>query len=100
MRRSVRPGPWALLALVGALLLGCGEPERGDKADGEPCQSAAECDHGFCVADASGEDAVCTRSCGSTSDCPRGWACSGVTEDDVLVCTRGAPTPFGIGARE
>jgi len=100
MRRPVRLGLRAL-ALAGALLVGCGgEPERGDKADGESCRSAAECEHGYCVADSSGQDPVCTRSCGATNDCPRGWACSGVTEDQVLVCTRGAPTPFGVGARQ
>ncbi|HJL20298.1 MAG TPA: hypothetical protein RMH99_31820 [Sandaracinaceae bacterium LLY-WYZ-13_1] len=87
------------LALV-LFMLGCGSAERGDKPVGEPCEDRAECQSGYCVADSNGEGAVCTRTCGSTEECPRGWACSGVTEENVLVCTQGAPTPFGLGARE
>lgn len=98
MRRILGAGLLALgLALAGA----CGEEEtRGELPDGETCARGADCRHGYCVGGAAGEDPVCTRSCGATSDCPRGWACSGVTEENVLVCTRGAPTPFGVGARE
>lgn len=92
---------WRTLLLAGLVAWGCGEaPPRGEKADGERCASAAECAHGYCVADGAGQNAVCTRSCGATADCARGWACSGVTDENVLVCTQGAPTPFGIGARE
>lgn len=85
---------------VAATILGCGEEERGETPIGEPCAEDRECRHGYCVAGAAGDDAVCTRSCGATADCPRGWACSGLTGDNVLVCTRGAPTPFGFGANE
>lgn len=88
------------VALAVAALGGCGEEPRGTKAMGEPCGDARECRHHLCVAGASGEDPVCTRSCGSTEECPRGWACSGVTSENVLICSRGAPTPFGVGARE
>lgn len=88
----------ALTTLAG--LTGCGEEPRGTKAMGEPCGDRRECRHGLCVAGPSGEDPMCTRSCGSTEDCPRGWSCSGVTGDHVLICSRGAPTPFGVGARE
>lgn len=97
MRSSIVAGA---LAFGLALAAGCGEEKRGDVADGEPCQSARECRHGYCVAGSDGNDPVCTRSCSSTSECPRGWACSGVTEENVLICTQGAPTPFGVGARE
>ncbi len=90
----------AALPLFGLLLcLGCGA-ERGDKPVGEPCGGDGECRHGLCVGGVRGDDPVCTRSCASTDDCPRGWACSGVTQSNVLVCSYGAPTPFGVGARE
>ena len=89
---------------IGSLLLALGfagcSGGGGTKAMGEPCGDARECEHGLCVSGASGEDPVCTRSCASTEDCPRGWSCSGVTQDNVLICSEGAPTPFGIGARE
>ena len=90
--------PW--LALLVLCLGGCGEEPRGDKGMGDVCGDARECRHGYCVAGVAGGEPACTRSCGSTEDCPRGWACSAVTEDNVLVCSRGAPTPFGVGARE
>jgi len=90
-----------LAALVSALVLAaCGSPERGDKHVGDPCADADECRHHLCVEGVGGPEAVCTRSCATATDCPRGWACAGVTDENVLVCTRGAPTPFGIGANE
>lgn len=92
------------LALLGALALGaCGQGEQagaGDREVGEACTAAAQCEHGLCAAGVAGEEPVCTRSCGDTSECPRGWSCSGVTDDNVLVCQRGAGNPFGVGARE
>lgn len=88
-----------LLALAWAVLAACGSG-RGDKAMGEPCGANDECREGVCVGGVRGDDPVCTRSCATTSECPRGWACSGVTQGNVLVCSHGAPTPFGIGARE
>ena len=88
----------ALLAGLLTVLASCGG--RGDKTIGDPCASASECQEGLCVGGQAGEDPVCTVSCGRTEDCPRGWSCSGVTEGNVLVCSHGAPTPFGIGARE
>jgi hypothetical protein len=88
------------LALAGlSLACGCGEA-RGEKRMGEACASNAECSEGVCVGGVRGDDPVCTRSCANTEECPRGWACSGVTQGNVLVCSYGAPTPFGIGARE
>lgn len=86
------------LALLG--LTACSGGGARNKGMGEACGDADECRHGLCVEGVAGDDAVCTRSCASGADCPRGWACSGVTGDNVLVCTRGAPTPFGIGANE
>lgn len=94
MRRRVAP-----LVLAAWLLAGCGT-DRGSKHVGDPCSDASECRHGLCVEGVGGDEAVCTRSCASARDCPRGWACAGVTNNNVLVCTRGSPTPFGIGMNE
>ena len=88
-----------MTAILGILTMGCGV-ERGDKQLGDPCGDPHECRHGLCVEGVSGPEPVCTRSCAGARDCPRGWACGGVTQDNVLICTRGAPTPFGIGANE
>ncbi len=94
--RALRIGlPLAWLTLA----LACGGG-HGDKRTGEPCSSNDECRHGLCIGGVDGEEATCTRSCANTAECPRGWSCSGVTQDNVLVCTHGAPTPFGVGARE
>lgn len=93
--------PRRALSFAGLLALfavACGG--RGEKAVGEPCGDASECRHGLCVAGVAGEAPVCTRSCASTSECPRGWSCGGVTSQDVVICTQGAANPFGIGARE
>ena len=79
---------------------GCGPPDRGTKRTGDPCGADLECAHGMCVGGVAGPAPACTVSCGSTEDCPRGWSCSGVTGDRVLVCARGHSTPFGVGARE
>ena len=97
--RLMRPLAFALLLV--ASLVACGQG-RGDKRMGDACESDRECARGYCVSGVSGEgeDPVCTRSCARTEDCPREWSCSAVTSDQVLVCTHGAPTPFGIGARE
>ena len=95
-------GMWSRALAVLALtvsLVACGGGRR-DKGMGEPCGDADECRHALCVGGVAGDAPVCTRSCATATDCPRGWACSGVTGDNVLVCTRGAPTPFGIGANE
>ena len=91
---------WSTAALLLSLAAAACATERGDKHVGEPCTDAAECRHALCVEGVGGETAVCTRSCSTASDCPRGWACAGVTDDNVLVCTRGSPTPFGIGVNE
>ena len=88
-----------VIGLLAGLAAGCGS-QRGDKAMGESCGDANECRHGLCVEGVAGDHSVCTRSCRATSECPRGWACSGVTEGNVLVCTQGSPTPFGFGTRE
>ena len=68
----------------------------GDKAMGDPCGSARECQDGQCVAGVDGDEPVCTRSCGGDSECPEGWSCSGATEGMVLVCVHGSSNPFGM----
>ncbi|MBO6938903.1 MAG: hypothetical protein JJ863_28300 [Deltaproteobacteria bacterium] len=82
---------WLALALF---LIGsaCG----GDVPFGEPCQSHEACaDDGRCVEGVDGPAAVCTKSCSGDDRCPEGWSCSVATEDGLLVCRRGAATPFG-----
>lgn len=82
----------ALLTLSASLLTACG---RGDARTGEPCSRDEDCAHGLCVEGAGGPHALCTVSCASERDCPEGWSCSGVTQANVLICTRGNATPFG-----
>jgi hypothetical protein len=94
-----RPMRWHFGLVLCLLVAGCGT-QRGDKRVGDRCANASECADGYCVAGIHGDEPACTKTCGQTDQCPRGWACSGVTEDNVLVCAFGAPTPFGIGARE
>jgi hypothetical protein len=96
MRRVL---PFAVGLAWLALAAGCGT-SRGTKGMGDPCSSSQECSEGVCVGGVHGDAPACTRSCARTEECPRGWACSGVTEGNLLVCSFGAPTPFGIGARE
>ncbi|MEM9863607.1 MAG: hypothetical protein AAF938_18565 [Myxococcota bacterium] len=79
----------ALTALL--LLVAC----RGDAAFGASCTDTRDCSEGLCAAGVAGEGGVCTRSCASDQECPEGWSCSGATENMVLVCVRGAATPFG-----
>lgn len=86
----------ALLALMalGTLLPACG---GGDARLGEPCESDDDCARGLCVGGVNGDRPACTRSCAGNEDCPHGWSCSGVTQNQVLVCSHGAATPFGDG---
>lgn len=86
---------WALLPALA--LLGCGS--RGEVRFGQPCRQDSDCQRGLCVAGVAGADAVCTISCGGRGDCPPDWACNGVTQANVVVCSRGSSTPFGEGAR-
>jgi hypothetical protein len=90
----MRTGPFGLtaLALSLATLFGCG---RGDARTGERCAQDRDCARGLCVAGVAGQNAACTVSCGSDDECPDGWSCTGVTQANVVVCSRGAATPFG-----
>ncbi|MGF1466145.1 MAG: hypothetical protein ACFCGT_08415 [Sandaracinaceae bacterium] len=91
-------GPFVVALFVVAA--GCGAPARGEGGIGEPCREDRDCARGYCVAGVKGDAPACTISCATTAECPSGWACSAVTQDQVLVCSQGAPTPFGIGANE
>lgn len=88
---------FALLALAAGSLVGCGG--RGEARFGQPCERDADCQRGLCVAGVAGTTPVCTTSCGGRGDCPPDWACNGVTQANVVVCSRGASTPFGEGSR-
>gem|GEM_PF-3559403 len=90
-------GALRLLALATLLTIaGCG---RGEARFGQSCTSDSDCQRGLCVAGVAGDAPVCTTSCGSRADCPPDWACNGVTQANVVVCSRGASTPFGEGSR-
>ncbi len=88
----MRALPFAVL--LGLLALACGV--RGERRFGEHCASDQECKRGLCVAGVSGDEPVCTTSCGGSADCPTGWSCTGVTQRNVLVCAAGGNTPFGF----
>ncbi|HJL21215.1 MAG TPA: hypothetical protein RMH80_03220 [Polyangiaceae bacterium LLY-WYZ-15_(1-7)] len=81
-----------VLLAFACLVLACG---GGEKETGEACAGDSDCARGLCAAGVVGPEPVCTVSCGSSEDCPEGWTCSGATQDNVLVCRRGAATPFG-----
>ncbi len=83
----------ALLFACVLASLGCGA--RGQGAVGEACTHREQCSSGLCVAGLGQEDPRCTRSCRSSEDCPEGWSCSGVTDENVVICQPGAATPFG-----
>ena len=80
--------------VVSFVLAACGG--RGERRFGEHCARDSDCQHGLCVAGVRGSQPVCTVSCGATSECPQGWSCHGVTQTNVLVCSSGASTPFGM----
>lgn len=88
--------PFLLAAALPLTMAGCG---RGEARFGQPCTSDSDCQRGLCVAGVAGDAPVCTTSCGSRGDCPPDWACNGVTQANVVVCSRGASTPFGEGSR-
>lgn len=93
MRRAL-----GAVAVAAALLAGgCGDDDTGTKGFGNRCAADGECESGLCVGGVDGKEPVCTRSCRNKNDCPDGWSCSGVTQDDVLVCQHGPATPFGAG---
>ncbi|MBN8612179.1 MAG: hypothetical protein J0L92_16410 [Deltaproteobacteria bacterium] len=83
---------WLRFALALLALASCG---RGDARTGERCRSDRECARGLCVAGVAGERGACTVSCGGDDECPEGWSCTGVTQANVVVCSRGSATPFG-----
>ena len=81
------------LALA-VLVTACGG--RGERRFGEHCASDNDCQRGLCVGGVSGDAPVCTISCASSTECPTGWSCTGVTQHQVLVCAAGGNTPFGF----
>ena len=83
-----------LAVLIPGLFAACGG--RGERRFGEHCERDNDCQHGLCVAGVSGDAPVCTTSCGGSSECPTGWSCTGVTQNQVLVCAAGGNTPFGF----
>lgn len=74
---------------------GCDDGAGGSRELGDRCERGEDCSSGLCVGGVDGDEPRCTRSCATELECPRGWSCSGVTENDILVCRKGAATPFG-----
>jgi hypothetical protein len=63
---------------------------------GEPCGGDRDCASGLCVsASQSADQGVCTVSCATGDDCPRGHSCRGATNNGVVVCLPGPAVPFG-----
>jgi len=91
------PTPSALGVLLLLAAAGCGG--RGQARFGQPCARDADCQRGLCVGGVAGDAPVCTTSCGGRNDCPGGWSCNGVTQANVVVCSKGAAMPFGEGER-
>ncbi|MEO0324447.1 MAG: hypothetical protein AAF447_15910 [Myxococcota bacterium] len=81
--------------LTGALLVAPGCAGAREGAVGDACAHRNECASGLCVAGLGAEGARCTRSCRTSAQCPEGWSCSGVTDENVVICQPGAATPFG-----
>jgi hypothetical protein len=77
-----------------ALAVGCGECP-GEGALGDPCEADGDCASLLCVEGVAGSDGACTQSCGTNEECPEGWSCGAVIQNGVIVCRRGASTPFG-----
>ena len=88
-RRTLSTMRWLGLLAIG--LLAC----KGTQEIGEPCAKDGDCQAGLCVAGADGDEPVCTKSCGSSEECPDGWSCSGATQNNVLICVHRSATPFG-----
>jgi hypothetical protein len=81
----------SLLFALALAVYGCDDP----RSVGSPCDGDDACESGLCAGGVAGDSPVCTKSCRSGDECPDGWSCSGVTQNKVLVCTKGAATPFG-----
>src|SRR5688500_16560358 len=76
--------PSLLAIALFACLAGCGS---SSKAFDEKCRQDDECSSHLCVGGVHGEEPVCTKTRARRS-------CSGLTADNVLVCTHGSATPF------
>jgi hypothetical protein len=81
--------------LLLALALSACEESPGVGATGDPCTGNGDCASLLCVGGIAGPDGICTVSCAANEECPEGWSCGAVTEGNVVVCRRGASTPFG-----
>lgn len=80
------------LSIVVFFVAGC----RQERQYGEPCEADRDCASGLCVsASESAERGVCTVSCATGADCPRGHSCRGATNSGVVVCLPGPAVPFG-----
>ncbi len=89
-----RPFLLFALLLAGLSAVGC-TSRHGHGKTGQRCSADTDCMHGLCVAGVNGKGPACTVSCAKSEQCPHGWSCSALTKNNVLVCRKGAATPFG-----
>lgn len=65
----------------------------GTAAFGEPCTSPRDCaSGGYCVGDAMSTSGICTRACVDDCNCPRGYACVGLSGSTDRACFIGDNT--------
>jgi hypothetical protein len=84
----------SLLLVLALAVAGC-EESPGEGALGDPCETDGDCASLLCVGGVAGPEGACTQSCATNEECPEGWSCGAVTQSGVIVCRRGASTPFG-----
>jgi hypothetical protein len=85
MRHAYRDwfGSLRNVALVLALVSGCGSAEIGEECD--DVGESDECEDGaICTNEASG--GVCRAVCNETTDCPSNHTCNGVSGTSVKSC--------------
>jgi hypothetical protein len=77
------PGSFRNLAMVLALVVGCGSAEIGEEC--EDIGESDECvDGAICTNETSG--GVCRATCTETVSCPSGHTCNGVSGTNVKSC--------------
>jgi len=93
------PLAWKAIILASAAVaaIECSKPGPTNLGIGQGCQESTQCSSGICLSRTrESKDGKCSRPCGKPADCPAGWTCTALTQDGVLVCQEGSPTPFGL----
>jgi hypothetical protein len=84
VRRRAAGSALALASLL--LVTACGDPEVGEECD--DVGSSTECEDGAICTNQNGES-ICRASCMEQEDCPRGFACNGVSGTNLKSCQPG-----------